>query len=88
MLFSTDLGLFFFSVDISNDDPIWGKDLTLSVNTSGHILHAFVNGEHIGNFGYGFVVSSEVDYYPTSSCVFFTALRFNFRIPICITWTV
>lgn len=82
--------VFFFSVDISNDDPIWGKDLTLSVNTSGHILHAFVNGEHIGNFGYGygFVVSSEVDYYPTSSYVFFTALRFNFRIPICITWTV
>lgn len=58
--------VFFFSVDISNDDPIWGKDLSLSVNTSGHILHAFVNGEHIGNFGYGygFVVSSEIDYYP------------------------
>ncbi|KAJ9695245.1 hypothetical protein PVL29_010635 [Vitis rotundifolia] len=45
---TSDYLYYMTSVDISNDDPIWGKDLTLSVNTSGHILHAFVNGEHIG----------------------------------------
>ncbi|KAL6336873.1 hypothetical protein AAG906_036187 [Vitis piasezkii] len=45
---TSDYLYYMTTVDISNDDPIWGKDLTLSVNTSGHILHAFVNGEHIG----------------------------------------
>ncbi|KAJ1380656.1 Galactose-binding-like domain superfamily [Sesbania bispinosa] len=37
------------SVDIKEDDPIWSKDLKLRVNTSGHVLHVFVNGGHAGS---------------------------------------
>ncbi|KAL6224299.1 hypothetical protein ACLB2K_003154 [Fragaria x ananassa] len=32
------------------DDPIWGKNnITLRINGTGCILHAYVNGEHIGS---------------------------------------
>ena len=59
---STDFFFFFFfifSVNVStNDDPILGKDLTLSVNTTGHVVHAFVNRERIGNYRYCFCLSS------------------------------
>lgn len=37
------------SVDLKKDDPIWGKNnITLRINGTGCILHAYVNGEHIG----------------------------------------
>ncbi|WCJ28381.1 Beta-galactosidase [Euphorbia peplus] len=36
------------SVHIKKDDPIWSDDMTLRVNGSGHILHAYVNGKYIG----------------------------------------
>ncbi|KAK9937828.1 hypothetical protein M0R45_014596 [Rubus argutus] len=37
------------SLDHNATDPNWSdKEITLRVNTSGHILHAFVNGKHIG----------------------------------------
>ncbi|CAN6561112.1 unnamed protein product [Malus baccata var. baccata] len=36
-------------------DPIWGnKEIALRVNTNGHILHAFVNGKHMGNLHLSF----------------------------------
>ncbi|KAL6222089.1 hypothetical protein ACLB2K_005481 [Fragaria x ananassa] len=38
------------SVDLKKDDPIWGKNnITLRINGTGCILHAYVNGEHIGS---------------------------------------
>lgn len=37
------------SVNINKTDAIMGTDVSLHVETSGHILHAFVNGVHIGN---------------------------------------
>ncbi|XAR51103.1 Beta-galactosidase [Bertholletia excelsa] len=37
------------SVNISDNDPIWSDNMSLRVNTTGHIIHAFVNGEHIGS---------------------------------------
>ncbi|KAF6174297.1 hypothetical protein GIB67_040790 [Kingdonia uniflora] len=37
------------SVDIDANDPIASKDLTLRVNTSGHALHAYVNGKLVGS---------------------------------------
>ncbi|KAF8403186.1 hypothetical protein HHK36_011283 [Tetracentron sinense] len=37
------------SVKIDEDDLIWSKDMTLRVNTSGHVLHAYVNGKYIGS---------------------------------------
>ena len=39
-----------FSFNVKNTDPILGKDTTLQVNTGGHIIHAFVNGRHVGNY--------------------------------------
>jgi hypothetical protein len=43
-----------FSFNVKNTDPILGKDTTLQVNTGGHIIHAFVNGRHVGNYHLNF----------------------------------
>ncbi|KAK9275963.1 hypothetical protein L1049_023238 [Liquidambar formosana] len=37
------------SVDVKDNDPIWSDDMTLRVNGSGHILHAYVNGKYLGS---------------------------------------
>lgn len=37
-----------YRVNLDKDDPIWSKDLSLRVNGTGHILHAYVNGEFVG----------------------------------------
>ncbi|XP_052182584.1 beta-galactosidase-like [Diospyros lotus] len=43
------------SVNIEDDDPIWSRDLSIRVNGTGHILHAFVNSKYVGSqwAGYG-----------------------------------
>ncbi|KAJ4825001.1 Beta-galactosidase 15 [Turnera subulata] len=37
------------SVNIKEDDPVLAKNVTLRVNGTGHILHAYMNGHHIGS---------------------------------------
>ncbi|KAF8396486.1 hypothetical protein HHK36_018109 [Tetracentron sinense] len=37
------------SVDVDENDLIWGEGTTLRVNSSGHVLHAYINGKHIGS---------------------------------------
>ncbi|KAM1836147.1 hypothetical protein ACFX14_018109 [Malus domestica] len=37
------------SVHLKKDDPIWSKNMTLRVNGTGFILHAYVNGEYVGS---------------------------------------
>ncbi|KAF6159859.1 hypothetical protein GIB67_032943 [Kingdonia uniflora] len=37
------------SVDLEENDPIVNQDLMLRVNTTGHVLHAYVNGKHVGS---------------------------------------
>ncbi|KDP33944.1 hypothetical protein JCGZ_07515 [Jatropha curcas] len=37
------------SVDLKKDDPIWTDDMSLRINGTGHVLHAFVNGEIVGS---------------------------------------
>ncbi|KAL0455916.1 UNVERIFIED_CONTAM: Beta-galactosidase 7 [Sesamum latifolium] len=37
------------SVDVDGNDTIWAHKVTLQVRTSGHALHAYVNGIHIGS---------------------------------------
>ncbi|KAL3825641.1 hypothetical protein ACJIZ3_021670 [Penstemon smallii] len=37
------------SVNLDKDDPIWTDEMSLRVNGTGHILHAFVNGEYLGS---------------------------------------
>lgn len=36
------------SVNLDKNDPVWSKNMSLRVNGTGHVLHAFVNGEYIG----------------------------------------
>lgn len=40
--------MFFYSVQLSKDDPILSGNMTLRINETGYILHAFVNGELTG----------------------------------------
>ncbi|QCD80206.1 beta-galactosidase [Vigna unguiculata] len=34
---------------LKHDDPVWSENMSLRINGSGHVIHAFVNGEHIGS---------------------------------------
>ncbi|XP_050220184.1 beta-galactosidase 15-like [Mercurialis annua] len=36
------------SVHLSKDDRIWSRNMSLRVNGTGHVLHAYVNGENLG----------------------------------------
>ncbi|XLT11934.1 hypothetical protein HN51_057624 [Arachis hypogaea] len=36
-------------LQLDQDDPVWIDDMSLRINGSGHVLHAFVNGQHIGS---------------------------------------
>ncbi|RZB59644.1 putative beta-galactosidase 10 [Glycine soja] len=39
----------YLCIDIKgDDDPSWTKEYRLRVHTSGHVLHVFVNGKHVG----------------------------------------
>ncbi|XP_043690636.1 beta-galactosidase 15 [Telopea speciosissima] len=46
---ATDYLWYMTTVNIDKQDPIFGLDTTLKVNTTGHVLHAFVNGKHVGS---------------------------------------
>ncbi|CAB4318482.1 unnamed protein product [Prunus armeniaca] len=37
------------SVHLNKDDPIWSGNMTLKINATGFILHAYVNGEYLGS---------------------------------------
>ncbi|XP_058109027.1 beta-galactosidase 15-like [Magnolia sinica] len=57
------------SVHMSKSDPIYSKHMTLRVNTTGHVLHAFFNGKHVGsqfgkNGNYRFVLEAPVTVKP------------------------
>ncbi|KAK7388278.1 hypothetical protein VNO78_23091 [Psophocarpus tetragonolobus] len=36
-------------IHVKHDDPVWSENMTLRINASGHVIHAFLNGEHIGS---------------------------------------
>lgn len=36
------------SVDLKKKDIIWSHNMSLRVNGSGHVLHAYINGKYIG----------------------------------------
>jgi len=39
-------------LDLDQSDPVLSGNMSLRINGSGHVIHAFVNGEHIGNVNY------------------------------------
>ncbi|KAI9178391.1 hypothetical protein LWI28_025898 [Acer negundo] len=39
----------FAAMNLKKDDPLLSDDMTLRVNGSGHVLHAYVNGEYLGS---------------------------------------
>ncbi|KAL5171895.1 Beta-galactosidase [Glycine soja] len=46
---SSDYLWYITNIDIKgDDDPSWTKEYRLRVHTSGHVLHVFVNGKHVG----------------------------------------
>ncbi|XP_010518958.1 PREDICTED: beta-galactosidase 15-like [Tarenaya hassleriana] len=36
-------------VHLKESDPVWSKNMTIRINSTAHVLHVFVNGEHIGS---------------------------------------
>ncbi|KAJ8532098.1 hypothetical protein K7X08_012021 [Anisodus acutangulus] len=46
---TSDYMWYMINVYIGKDDPIWSDDMTLRINGSGHVLHAYVNGQYLGS---------------------------------------
>ncbi|KAA3486172.1 beta-galactosidase 15-like [Gossypium australe] len=46
---ATDYLWYMTSIDVAKDDPVLNGTVTLCVNDTGHVLHAFFNGEYIGS---------------------------------------
>ncbi|KAJ9183730.1 hypothetical protein P3X46_007542 [Hevea brasiliensis] len=46
---SSDYLWYMTSVNLKKEDPIWSDNMTIRINGSGHILHAYVNGKYIGS---------------------------------------
>ncbi|KAL0795997.1 hypothetical protein Bca101_067374 [Brassica carinata] len=38
------------TLHLKEEDPIWSKHMSLHINSTAHVLHAFVNGQHVGNY--------------------------------------
>lgn len=36
------------SLELKEDDPIWSDNMTIRVNATGQVLHAYVNGKYLG----------------------------------------
>ncbi|KAK7304013.1 hypothetical protein RJT34_14999 [Clitoria ternatea] len=36
-------------LDLDPSDPVWSNDMSLRINSSGQVIHAFINGEHSGS---------------------------------------
>ncbi|KAK7839755.1 beta-galactosidase 15 [Quercus suber] len=45
---TSDYLWYYSSFDLKKSNPIWGKETTLQVHTSGHAIHAYVNGKLVG----------------------------------------
>ncbi|KAK4430888.1 Beta-galactosidase 15 [Sesamum alatum] len=37
------------SLDLSEEDLVWSDDMRIKVNGTGHVMHAFINGDHLGS---------------------------------------
>ncbi|KAL0402362.1 UNVERIFIED_CONTAM: Beta-galactosidase 15 [Sesamum latifolium] len=37
------------SLHLGKDDPVWSDQMRIRVNGTGHVMHAFINGEHLGS---------------------------------------
>ncbi|KAJ8543368.1 hypothetical protein K7X08_005891 [Anisodus acutangulus] len=46
---TSDYMWYMTNVYIGKNDPIWSDDMTLRINGSGHVLHAYVNGQYLGS---------------------------------------
>ncbi|XP_077234649.1 beta-galactosidase 15-like [Tasmannia lanceolata] len=58
---SSDYLWYMTNVKINKNSAVWGKQMTLRVNTTGHALRAFVNGKHVASqHGYSFLLEVPV----------------------------
>ncbi|KAF7801334.1 beta-galactosidase 15-like [Senna tora] len=46
---STDYLWYITKLHLDKKDPIWSDDMSLRINGCGHVIYAFVNGQHIGS---------------------------------------
>ncbi|KAK7265465.1 hypothetical protein RJT34_33085 [Clitoria ternatea] len=45
---TTDYLWYITRLNLKHDDPVLSNNMTLSISGTGHVIHAFANGEHIG----------------------------------------
>ncbi|KAL9165755.1 hypothetical protein ABFS82_06G191200 [Erythranthe guttata] len=56
-------------LDLDENDPIWSKNMSIRVNATGQIVHAYINGEYLGSewatYGiYNYVFEKEIKLKP------------------------
>ncbi|KAL9224192.1 hypothetical protein vseg_000254 [Gypsophila vaccaria] len=59
---SSDYLWYMTSVNLGKKDIIWSNDMRIRVNSSGHVLHIYVNGKNIG-YEYGTTGAYNIDSY-------------------------
>ncbi|KAL2227770.1 beta-galactosidase 15-like [Sesamum indicum] len=37
------------SLHLGKDDPVWSDEMRIRINGTGHVMHSFINGEHLGS---------------------------------------
>lgn len=75
------------SVDLSEDDLVWTDNMTLRVNATGHILHAYVNGEYLGsqwatNGIFNYVFEEKVKLKPGKNLIALLSATIGFQVYI------
>ncbi|KAG8380475.1 hypothetical protein BUALT_Bualt06G0019200 [Buddleja alternifolia] len=46
---ASDYMWYMTSLNLNKDDAVWSDNMTLRVNGTGHVMHAYVNGEYLGS---------------------------------------
>ncbi|KAK4275719.1 hypothetical protein QN277_018755 [Acacia crassicarpa] len=61
---SSDYLWYINSLQLGKDDPVWSDEMSLRINASGQVIHAYLNGHHIGNHWakYGVLYDDEVEF--------------------------
>ncbi|RDY03088.1 hypothetical protein CR513_13361, partial [Mucuna pruriens] len=56
---ATDYLWYMTRLDLGQNDPVWSDDMSLRINGTGHVIHAFINREHIGSHWAKYGVQSD-----------------------------
>ncbi|CAH8363768.1 unnamed protein product [Eruca vesicaria subsp. sativa] len=57
------------TLNLKEEDPVLGKNMSLRINSTAHVLHAFVNGKHVENGKFHYVFEQEAKFNPGDNVI-------------------